>query len=167
MKPILFNAEMVKAILEGRKTMVTITMEDNDKPEWRAGDILSVFDETKSIFKLENPHASTLTQYTHYVGNYFLKNDRFECRVKVTDVRVERLQDRSEMDCVKEGIEELISGRGFYDPTVSKGMIRLGHYCETATEAYSILWDETARQGYKWKDNPYVYVYEFERVKND
>jgi hypothetical protein len=27
------------------------------------------------------------------------------------------------------------------------------------------LWNSTAPKGYKWEDNPYVFVYEFERVK--
>ena len=28
------------------------------------------------------------------------------------------------------------------------------------------LWNSTAPKGYKWEDNPYVFVYEFERVEN-
>lgn len=62
--------------------------------------------------------------------------------LKVIDVRVERLQDISLSDCQKEG---------FY-----------GYIAD-----FAYLFDSTVPKGYKWEDNPYVFVYEFERVENE
>ena len=30
---------------------------------------------------------------------------------------------------------------------------------------YRDFWNSTAKDGYKWEDNPYVFVYEFERIE--
>lgn len=31
--------------------------------------------------------------------------------------------------------------------------------------AFMEFWNSTAKDGYKWKDNPYVFVYEFKRIE--
>ena len=66
--------------------------------------------------------------------------------LKVTDVRVERLQDISLEDCVREGIEAS----------------RTGIFAR-----FSILWDSTIKKQfiakYGWDANPWVWVIEFER----
>ena len=76
-------------------------------------------------------------------------------------MRVERLQDSGEADAVAEGIERLKSGRGFYDPTTSKGNVRLGHYCESATEAFKILWNSLHGKD-AWDANPWIYAISFD-----
>ena len=75
--------------------------------------------------------------------------------LKITDVRVERLQDISIEDCYSEGIcpydvMEMLDGTEFKEFVV-----------------FEHLWNKTAPTGYKWEDNPYVFVYEFERVNSD
>lgn len=79
----------------------------------------------------------------------------------VTDVRVQRWQDISEADAIAEGIERLRSGRGFYDATTSKGNVRLGHYCESATEAFKILWNSLHGPD-AWDANPWLAAYSFD-----
>jgi len=79
----------------------------------------------------------------------------------VTDVRVQRLQDISEADAVAEGIERLRSGRGFYDPTTSKGNVRLGHYCENVTDAFELLWNSLHGKD-AWDSNPWLVAYSFD-----
>lgn len=78
----------------------------------------------------------------------------------VTDVRVERLQDISEADAKAEGIERLKSGRGFYDPTVGRSLVRVGHYFRRASDSYSALWDHINGPG-SWDANPWVAAYTF------
>ena len=72
--------------------------------------------------------------------------------LKVTNVRVERLQDISVRDIEKE------SGwrREIYSYS-NKNKAFLRDYCD--------FWNSTAKDGYKWEDNPYVFVYEFERIE--
>lgn len=78
--------------------------------------------------------------------------------LKITDIRVERLKDISEYNCVKEGVlSRLIWMKEEFNPK-SENLINEFHYN---------LWNKTAQKGYKWEDNPYVFVYEFERVNED
>lgn len=78
--------------------------------------------------------------------------------LRVTDVRVERIQDISESDARAEGFEAH-GGQcsGPMDPAEFDGT--------TAAHELAALWDEiNAKRGYGWDANPWVWVVEFERV---
>lgn len=84
--------------------------------------------------------------------------------IRITDVRVERLQDISDEDCLKEGIETFYYGNCKFPPdgyTFDKGKT---HY-NTSREAFAHLIDKVSGKG-TWERNPYVFVYDFEFVKN-
>lgn len=74
--------------------------------------------------------------------------------LEITDIRVERLQNISHEDIMAEGCVTYNDGE---EKSVSY----------SAYNWYKELWNKTALKGYKWKDNPYVFVYEFERVNKD
>lgn len=84
-------------------------------------------------------------------------------QIRITKVRIEKLQDISDEDCLAEGIEFDGKAQSFYcgfnSSTNSK--IWLGY---TPREAYSALIDKVGKKG-DWQSNPYVFVYEFELVK--
>ena len=124
--PILFNTEMVQAILSDRKTCTRRVIKDavkenqeinkNEgkiyKPPFQPGDILYVRETWCDDRQFT--HAST-------AGRYFYKaseNGKFKWKpsihmpkeiariwLKVTSVRVERLQEMTDEDCEKEGLE--------------------------------------------------------------
>lgn len=76
--------------------------------------------------------------------------------LKVTNVRVERIRNICIKDMIREGYPH-ISVKEYEDRgTISDQ--------ENITEWFKNLWNKTAPKGYKWEDNPYVFVYEFERV---
>lgn len=173
--PILFNTEMVRAILDGRKTATRRVMkpqplfytgrkyifDDNEVPkkwedcdniirtyQYQPGDILYVR-ETWSKGSLD-----------YHEEQYYYKADdnNFHCQwhpsihmpkaaariwLKVTDVRIERLQDIDDAGVVKEGLQ-------IGDP-------------------FDELWDSTIkkvdREKFSWDANPWVWVIEFERCK--
>ena len=83
--------------------------------------------------------------------------------IRITNVRIERLKDISDEDCLAEGIEFDCKAQSFYcgfnNSTNSK--IWLGH---TPREAYSVLIDKVGKKGDRER-NPYVFVYDFELVK--
>ena len=74
--------------------------------------------------------------------------------IKITNVRVERLQDISSEDIEKEGF------------VVDEHHKQFGTDLRKYRDWWINLWNSTALEGYKWEDNPYVFVYEFEVVKN-
>ncbi|MCG3683687.1 hypothetical protein [Aliarcobacter butzleri] len=75
--------------------------------------------------------------------------------LKVTNVRVERLQDILVGDIIAEG---------YYNPDCTNHS-RPHYFAEMAKKWWANLWNSTAKDGYKWEDNPYVFVYEFEKVE--
>lgn len=82
--------------------------------------------------------------------------------IRITNVRVERLQDISEEDCMREGIifhpNDSPDIYYFFDKESS-----LWNGFNTAKKAYATLIDNVGKRG-TWESNPYVFVYEFQLV---
>lgn len=85
--------------------------------------------------------------------------------LKVTNVRVERLQEITEEDARAEGIswldEACYSNNGWtptlYDPDSGGSPV--------FRDGFTALWDSiNAKRGYSWDTNPWVWVYEFEKI---
>ena len=75
--------------------------------------------------------------------------------IEITAVRAERLQDISEEDCLKEGIELYNNYDGTYG----------GHSAPTAPkEAYAALINSINGKG-TWEKNPFVWVYDFRLIQ--
>jgi hypothetical protein len=87
---------------------------------------------------------------------------RWASRIKleIVSVRVERLQDISEADCIAEGIQRGRDGMWNGAPHAVKGTPRAFH---TAIGAYDDLWTQINGPG-SWTANPWVWVVEFKRV---
>lgn len=92
----------------------------------------------------------------------FVKADLMPNRIRITDIRAERLQDICEDDCLAEGIWEAhnigLKGVTYWYTSLSNSPYR------TAKEAYAALIDKISGKG-TWASNPYVFVYEFELIK--
>lgn len=95
---------------------------------------------------------------------YEIAKDMMIHQIRITNVRVERLQDISDEDCLKEGIIKGQCGSAdthfmdaYYVPNDTQP------YC-TPQDAYEILIDKVSGKG-TWERNPYVFVYDFELVK--
>jgi len=79
--------------------------------------------------------------------------------LKITDVRVERLQDISLDEIEKEGFV-CDNFEQFFEQDNETKQIFLSQW-------WVGLWNKTAPKGYDWDSNPFVFVYEFERVNKD
>lgn len=82
--------------------------------------------------------------------------------IGITAVRAERLQDISEEDCFKEGIEKVI-WRGEF---IKKSEHYFNGYesYNTPIEAYAELIDRINKEGI-WEKNPWVWVYDFKLIR--
>jgi len=214
MKPILFNTEMVKAILGGIKTVTRRIIKPQPdkkhcyplgyvnsstdsknigcfgwgideyggnihyaKPPYQVGDIIYVR-ETWTPYCINKKTCSNLL-LSH--ANYCYKASPKECVdslgckwhpsihmpkevarifLKVTDVRVERLQNITSDDAVSEG--SLLFKK--YTNTI----IRNTEGTIPRTQ-FMLLWNSTIKkeqiEQYSWEANPYVWVIEFERCE--
>ena len=92
----------------------------------------------------------------------FVRADFMPHRIRITNIRVEHLQDISEDDCLKEGIwrDDNVGLEGttyWYHGLVNSSF-------RTAKEAYVSLIDKISGKG-TWESNPWVFVYDFELIK--
>ena len=219
MKPILFNTEMVQAILDGRKTVTRrlVKPQPSKKASWldkcagvytfsdatfphepySSGDILYVR-ETYGTYSTFNGHSYA------YKGDYidFENSEKAKKLVKrwipsihmpreaariflrVTDVRVERLQEITEEQAVKEGVPAdwpmdkvycpICKGEGLIGAVhpVSLGFMEVEcPHCEKGTSCFQNLWNSTIKPAdlplYGWDASPWVWVIEFERISKE
>lgn len=87
-----------------------------------------------------------------------------ECihQIRITNVRVERLQDISDEDCLCEGVKLYADEYGSWGYTFTQS---IGVQLFTSPrEAFAALIDKVSGKG-TWRSNPWVFVYEFELVK--
>lgn len=102
----------------------------------------------------------------------FVRADLMPHQIRITNVRVEHLNDISDEDCIKEGVVEGNKRNAeyfqrYYPCQYLKDCAsELGWGLTYATPqiAYSILIDTTSGKG-TWKSNPIVFVYDFELIK--
>ena len=91
----------------------------------------------------------------------FVKADFMPHRIRITNIRVERLQDISEEDCIAEGVwrddNVGLEGTMFWYHGLANSSFR------TPQQAYASLIDRISGKG-TWESNPYVFVYDFELI---
>jgi len=205
-RPILFSGDMVRAILEGRKTQTRrlvnpqpivgsgqeiVQVASNDF--WvgtnnghfsghsstrfsckfgQSGDQVWV-KETFAIHPDYNPPYNFDGQYVYratdpdwettdgwkWKPSLFMPREASRIFLEITEVRVERLQDISENDAWKEGIE-------FKRPPINQNATGFRHYqsgfynAKNAQHSYQTLW-EKINGPESWDLNPWVWVVEF------
>jgi hypothetical protein len=190
-KPILFNTEMVRAILDGRKscTRRLVKFFSGENPRWsgyikdglmlyngknepcirkapyQPGDILYVretfIQAAAHIFWYKANDKPWMSKGLRWKPSIHMPKEAARIWLKVTDVRVERLQDVTEDGAKAEGA---IDNRGFiHSPENEYDRIH------TAREHFIKIWNSTVKKSdldrYGWSANPYVWVIEFERCE--
>lgn len=94
-----------------------------------------------------------------YRNKMFVKAEYMPHRIRITGIKVERLQDISEEDCLREGIKKMEEGVPYrFDE--SNGKI---HLSADLNMLFADLIDRISGRG-TWQSNPWVYVYTFELV---
>lgn len=92
----------------------------------------------------------------------FVKADLMPHHIRITNIRIERLQDISEEDCIAEGVwrDDNVGFKGttYWYHGLANSSFR------TPQQAYASLIDRISGKG-TWESNPWVFVYDFELVK--
>lgn len=198
MKKILFNNKfgLTKAVIEGRKTQtrritgffdeamnphLTIMLRSekgrkefiDKKSRYKIGEEIAVAQSYGDIFHVVNHDVRVIIDKINcnnkaWSNKMFVKSEFMPHRIRITNIRLERLQDISPEDCKKEGVWFNANDKGWYygeegtpyritssEPYDWRYMAKL---------AYSKLIDKVSGKG-TWKFNPWVFVYDFELVK--
>lgn len=165
MKPIIFNSEMVRAILEGRKTQTREIIKNLDGvyryieyPYRRVqGYKVKYQDQVGASHDLPCPYGEVWDRLWVQFVHKATTPDKSRITLEITGIRVEPLQDITEKDAVAEGCraDYGLSPGTPYDPPEY-----VGH---SAVEDFAGLWESINGDG-SWGENPFVWVVEFERV---
>ena len=139
--------------------------------QYKVGDIVAVAQSYKDagvnpdyiVSYKKDGTPITAIQSPGWNNKMFTRADLMPHRIRITDIRVERLQDISDEDCLREGIEFHQGSQSHYVDYRKKTGCRawLGR---TPREAFAALIDKVSGRG-TWDRNPYVVVYQFELVK--
>lgn len=195
MKPILFNGDMVKAILEGRKTQTRrvikpqpgciqgdscykynpFTEFEEIKSRYQVGDVLYVRETFgkdkygKYHYRAEYPEHDC-EPYPIWHPSIHMPREAARIFLKVTNIKVERLWDISEEDAKAEGITSYwAEPHRDVAPFIGAAKEVGADLCSTRCEAFEQLWNSTVKKQdldkYGWSANPWVWVIEFEKVE--
>ncbi len=156
------------------KEVTGVVMHDEDErmidegqifPEYKIGEVVAIAQSYKDCgydpnFMLD---GKPISEHPGWNNKMFVKAKLMKHFIKITGVKVERLQDISDEDCLREGIKEHLKGvqYGF-----ASNIGYIGQYpFATPREAFAALIDRVSGK-VSWESNPWVWVYEFELVKN-
>lgn len=131
---------------------------------YKVGEVVAVAQKYKDI-ALDVPVelAAELIKQPGWNNKMFVRADLMPHHIRITNIRVERLQDISDEDCIAEGIYPKANGRWYCYDVVKRMGVSYDPYPDPR-EAYAALIDKISGKG-TWESNPYVFVYDFELVK--
>lgn len=140
----------------------------NILPKYKVGDVVAVAQNLRDMGydPRDTRHKSGaiwgLDHTPAWTNKMFVSASDCIHQIRITNVRVEKLQDISDEDCMREGILEDCPKVQYSFPT------EIG-YCgqypfNTPREAFAALIDKISGKG-TWEINPFVFVYEFERIR--
>ena len=192
MKKIMFSDAfcLTQAVLDGIKTMTRrVLKEGTPLGNWeetakhlpyKVGDIVAIAQPYKDIIEYMAEYSDIIIDVdgsinrgykAGWANKMFVKAEMMPHHIRITDVKVKRLQDISKEDCLKEGIifiESLsIIGEDAYFYTVKpKSRQIYGNtlkFFSSPQRAYADLIDKISGKG-TWESNPWVVAYSFELV---
>ena len=193
MKKIMFSDKhlLTQAVLSGIKTMTRrVLKEGTPLGNWeetakylpyKVGRVVAIAQSYNDIYnELEEQgddvsndwwipsfEGKVLDTLAGYKNKMFVRSDLMKHHIKITDVKVERLQDISDEDCLREGIRYYHSsdkrwsnnsGYGYHIP--KNGL----HLFDTPYEAFANLFERISGKG-TWESNPWVAAYEFKLIE--
>lgn len=145
------------------------------KPHYEVGEVVAIAQSYKEVypnadFEMEDSYHF-LTESKGWNNKMFVKADLMPHHIKITDVKVERLQDISKEDCLKDGIiflESLsIIGEDAYFFTVKHKVRQMYDnilkFFSSPQRAYADLIDKISGKD-TWERNPWVEAYTFTTV---
>lgn len=105
--------------------------------------------------------AVCLRESAGWGNKMFVRPDLLPHQIQIIDIKVQRLQDISDKDCLKEGIDRCEKEWGYWE-YVDGGF---NFYAfDTIRKAFASLIDKVSGKG-TWEKNPWVFVYTFILVR--
>ena len=133
---------------------------NNILPKFKVGEVVAVAQAYRdAINPLDWVNTLIYKNEPGWTNKMFVRADLMPHQIRITNVRVELLQDISDEDCLREGV--IING-GWQEYNFA--LRGFSEWFRTPREAFAALIDKVSGKG-TWEKNPWVFVYEFELVK--
>lgn len=183
MKKIMFSDKfcLTQAVLSGTKTMTRRLLRDNvplgnweetvKHLPYKVGDIVAIAQPYKDIIECLPKYSDAILDEVGmprkeykagWTNKMFVRADLLPHHIRITDVKVEYLQNISDDDIIREGVWQFYDNKNLF--YVSKN---IGYAPDvaflSAREAFWYLIDNISGKG-TWESNPWVVVYSFELV---
>lgn len=186
MKKIMFSDAfcLTLAVLNGKKTMTRRVLRDNvplgnweetaKHLPYKVGEVVAIAQSYKEVYPnadFEMVGDGFMTESAGWTNKMFVRANLMKRHIRITDVKVERLQDISEEDCLKEGIifieSASIMGEDAYFFAVKRKVGQMYDnilkFFSSPQRAYADLIDKISGKG-TWESNPFVAAYSFELI---
>ena len=170
-KKIMFSDDycLTKAVLDGTKTMTRRLLKDGTPlGNWeetvkhlpyKVGEVVAI---AQSYYTIGKPQYDKFGNGVPGNSNkMFVRAELMPHHIKITDVKVERLQSISDEDILKEGVWQYPKLRAYHVSKATGFAPDVAFL--TAREAFAYLIDRISGKG-TWKSNPWVVAYSFELV---
>lgn len=157
--PIFINHDGTKSVLAQFSDKIVLSA-------YAIGEVVAIAQAYKDIPEfplLSKQGVEELKQSPGWRNKMFVKSSLMPHHIRITDIRVERLQDISDKDCLAEGIEVYPDKICEYGFRFIKGEALHWIGADSPRQVCASLIDKVSGKG-TWESNPYVFVYEFELV---
>ena len=189
MKKILFNDKfcLTQAVLNGTKTMTRRVLRDNvplgnweetvKHLPYKVGEVVAIAQPYKDIIECLPMHSDAILDEVGmprkeykagWTNKMFVRADLMPHHIRITDVKVEYLQNISDDEVLREGIypQRFFNKEEYVFATKGKLNNTPVHWLKTfptPREAFASLIDKISGKG-TWESNPWVVAYSFELV---
>ena len=136
-------------------------------PKYKVGEVVAIAQNYSDCgnmpdYELDEDGYPIMPKRSGFFNKMFVRADLMPHHIRITDIKVERLQDISDEDCLKEGIFKWDAGQKDI-PFYSFHNADIPDYNDPR-DAFAELIDKVSGKG-TWESNPYVWAYEFELMK--
>ena len=137
------------------------------RSQYAVGDIIAIAQSYNTIEKEINRLGLPLDikpelyKVPGFKNKMFVKAELMPHHIKITNIKVERLQDISDEDAIREGIVKIEDSEFNFYPYIDENINFFNYF--TPRGAFSQLIDNVSGKG-TWEKNPLVFVYEFELI---
>lgn len=152
---------------DGTKSVLAQFSDKRVLSAYAVGEVVAIAQAYKDIPEfplLSKQGVEELKQYPGWNNKMFVGPVLMPHHIRITNIRVERLQDISDKDCLAEGIEVFpdrkICEYGFQ---FVKGEALHWIGADSLRQVYASLIDKVSGKG-TWDSNPFVFAYEFELI---
>lgn len=183
MKKIMFNDAfcLTRAVLNGTKTMTRRVLRDNvplgnweetaKHLPYKVGEVVAIAQRYKDLYSYDDDKVKynpffDMIESAGWNNKLFVESQYMKHHIRITDVKIERLQDISDDDIMREGIRYYPSSdkRWYNDSGYGYHIPKNGlHLFDTPYKAFANLFERISGKG-TWESNPFVVAYSFELI---